>query len=157
MKVLIIVDMQYGFLVKDKYKHLIDRVKFLLNSEKYDKVIFTKFINTQDSLYVTKLGWQGLQDEKSQSLAINPNENDVVFEKFGYGCSNEMLDYIKSLKINEIDICGLQTDACVYAIALNMFDIGIFPNILINYTMTNNQDLAKSILLHQFGHIDERI
>ncbi|MBO4412690.1 MAG: isochorismatase family protein, partial [Clostridia bacterium] len=75
-----------------------------------------------------------------------------------YGLKNEQIEYLKNLNINQIDICGLQTDACVYAIAFQMFDNGIYPNILKNYCETNPQrnDIAKEILSHQFGKLNEK-
>jgi len=53
----------------------------------------------------------------------------------------------------------LQTDACVYAISFQLWDNGIYPNILINYTATEpkREKQAKQMLVHQFGQVDERI
>ena len=46
----------------------------------------------------------------------------------------------------------------VYAIGLQFFDMHIYPNILINYTATNNDfEVVKNMLIHQFGSVDERI
>lgn len=90
---------------------------------------------------------------------MNIPDNAIVFEKYGYGITNKDLDLLKDNNIKEIDICGVQTDACVYAIALQLFDNGIYPNVLINYTMTVSEDKqnnAKDILIHQFGKIDDK-
>lgn len=43
-----------------------------------------------------------------------------------------MIDKIKALNIDEIEICGTDTDACVMAIAYNLFDNNIKPIILEN-------------------------
>ena len=159
-KILLVVDMQKGFITTDNYKALNEKVNNLLNLNNYDKYIFTKFINTENSLYQTKLNWFGLIDKNEQELSISlPNDNYLVFEKTGYGLSNAQLKEIIDLNIDSIDICGLQSDACVYAIAFQLFDNGIFPNILINYceTTPNRNDMAKEMLIHQFGAVDERV
>ena len=99
-----------------------------------------------------------MQDDKSQQLVINSASQNVVFEKYGYSLTQEALDYILSLKVDSVDICGIQTDARVYAISLQLWDNGIFPNILINYTATDprREEIARQILEHQFGKVDDR-
>ena len=96
--------------------------------------------------------------EESQKICVSIPNNNFIFEKNSYGLSQKHIEKIKKLVSTEktIDICGLQTDACVYAISLQLFDNGIYPNILINYTATlNNNEAIKAMLIHQFGKIDE--
>lgn len=96
--------------------------------------------------------------EESQKICVAIPNNSLVIEKFGYGLNEQQIQKIKDIvsSDNQIDICGLQTDACVYAISLQLFDNNIFPNILINYTATStNIENVKSILIHQFGKVDD--
>ncbi len=158
-KVLLIVDMQNGFAGKKIYSDLIPKINNLINSNQYDYYVFTKFINKENSLYAKKLNWYDLLSEDSQQICVNIPQNSFIFEKYGYGLKQPHIDKIKEIlsKNNEIDIVGLQTDACVYAIALQLFDNDIFPNVLINYTATSiDIDYVKKILVHQFGKVDER-
>lgn len=97
-------------------------------------------------------------NEESQKICVTMPKNSLVFEKFGYALDKKYVKKIKEIVStdNQIDLCGLQTDACVYAISLQLFDNQIFPNILINYTATrNNKEYIKNMLIHQFGKIDE--
>ncbi len=157
-KVLLVVDMQTGFINKKLYSELAIKINNLINMDLYDYYIFTKFINTKDSLYVTKLNWKNLISKKSQKICVSIPQNSYIFEKYGYGLKESQIKKIKEIVStdNQIDICGLQTDACVYAISLQLFDNQIFPNILINYTATeNNKEYIKNMLIHQFGKIDK--
>lgn len=158
-KILIIVDMQNGFMTKPNYIELKTKIDSLVKINDYDYFIFTKFMNIDNSLYDTKLNWHELKDEYSQKICIEIPDNSIVLEKYGYGLTNSQIDFIKELKIDEVDICGLQTDACVYAIAFQLFDNGIYPNILINYceTTPNRKETAKEMLIHQFGKVDEKL
>ena len=133
MKILIVIDMQKGFMTNKNYENLNFKVENLITSSNYDKVIYTKFINKKNSLYETKIKWTGLQDKESQEFSINVPENATIFTKYGYGLTSRQLNQIKRLGVDSVDICGLQTTCCVYAISLQLFDIGIYPNILINY------------------------
>ena len=158
-KILIIVDMQNGFMTRPNYINLQSKINNLIKLNEYDKYIFTKFINKDNSLYETKLNWFELKNKESQTICVDIPENSIVLEKMGYGLSHEQLEQIKSLDVNSVDICGLQTDACVYAIAFQLFDNGIFPNILINYCQTSleRNGIAKEIMIHQFGNVDEKL
>ena len=159
MKNLIVVDLQKGFMTKPNYIELAKKIsKFLnKNQENYSKIFFTKFINDKGSLYETKLNWTELQRGETQEFAIELPQNAIILEKHGYGLDLEDLGKIKKLGVKEIDICGLQTDACVYAISFQLFDAGIFPNVLINYCSTSPErcEYSKNVLIHQFGKVDE--
>lgn len=158
-KVLLIVDMQNGFITKPNYKNLQSKINGLIKLDDYDNYIFTKFINKDESLYEKKLNWFKLKSEESQTICVDIPENSFILEKYGYGLNNEQINQIKALNIDSIDICGLQTDACVYAIAFQLFDNGISPNILINYCQTSleRNSIAKEIMIHQFGNVDEKL
>lgn len=158
-KALLIVDMQNGFITKKPYSDLVSKINSLIEKNNYEYYIFTKFINRKNSFYVKKLGWENLLSEESQKICVSIPHNNFIFEKNGYGLSQKQIEKIKEILSteNNIDICGLQTDACVYAISLQLFDNDIYPNILINYTATlNNNKAVKAMLIHQFGKVDER-
>lgn len=158
-KILIVVDMQKGFINKPNYVSLNQKINTLIKSNNYTNYIFTKFINLQNSLYETKLKWFGLKTPQEQEISVElPKNKSIIFEKFGYGLSLRQIEFIKNLNVDTVDICGLQTDACVYAIALQLFDNGIYPNILINYceTAPSRNKIVKKILKHQFGQVDDK-
>ncbi len=155
-KVLLVVDMQLGFMRKTKYRHIIGKINTLIESGGYDKIIFTKFRN-RGRLFRKKLNWKNLKSERSQQIVVNCPQNAVVLTKSGYEIESKDLEFIKNLNCEQIDVCGIQTDACVYAISLQLFDNGIFPNVLFNYTATYcDEDVLKKLFIHQFGSIDER-
>lgn len=149
MTVLLVIDMQKGFLKNKKYIALNEKIKCLIPN--YDKIIFTKFINDKkkNALYQEKLNWKGLKTKAEQALSITPPKNAIIIEKSGYGLSQKDLEYIKSLNIKEIDICGVKTDACIYAISLQLWDNGIYPNILTKY-IAGDFNITK-IFKKQFG------
>ena len=156
MKTLLVVDMQKGFIKNDDYLALNNKLADLISNNKYDKVIFTKFINdnSNNPLYGQKIGWKGLKTKKEQEISLDIPKNSIIFEKYGYGLRKEDIEYIKSLNLKEIDICGVKSEACIYAIALQLWDLGIYPNILINYCLGDID--MKNIYIKQFGGIDNK-
>lgn len=158
-KILMIVDVQNGFMNHANYRDLSERINKYIENNKYDLYVFTKYINDKNSLYEKKLNSTRFQDVDSQSLCVKAPSNSLIFEKHGYGLKRDDLNMLKEFGVDKIDICGLQTDACVYAISFQLWDSGIYPNILINYTATDPQKekQAKQMLIHQFGSVDERL
>lgn len=153
MKILLVVDMQKGFMKNKKYLDLNNKISDYIARSNYDKIIFTKYINekSKNSLFQDKIGWTKLTTKDEQDFSLNSPKNAIIMEKYGYGLNRQDLDYINSLDIKEIDICGLKSEACVYAISLQLWDMGIFPNILYNY-IEGNVDM-KNIFIKQFGNI----
>ena len=160
MKILIVVDMQNGFMTKRNYIELKEKIENYLKRNNYDKVILTKFKNdiSKNPLYQERIGWNKLVSNEEQEFCIDFPKDAIVFEKFGYGLEHKDLDYIKNLDAKSIDICGLKSNACVYAIALQLFDAGINPNILFNYVECEPElkESMKQIFIKQFGSVDER-
>ncbi len=153
MKVLLVVDMQKGFITNKKYLELNEKINNLILQSNYDKFILTKYINekSKNSFYQDKIGWNKLTTENEQNFSIVIPQNAIILKKYGYGLDREDLDYLKSLNIKEIDICGLKSEACVYAISLQLWDLGIYPNILANY-IAGDVDM-NNIFIKQFGNI----
>jgi len=154
MRVLLVVDMQKGFLTKDKYIALAERLDKYFLQQSYDKIIFTKYINdvSKNNLYQTRIGWNKLTTKAEQELCFANTGKAIVLEKYGYGLEQKDLEYIKSLNINQIDVCGLKAEACVYAVSLQLWDLGIYPNILINYV--EGDVSMKEVYIKQFGDVD---
>ena len=153
MRVLLVVDMQKGFMNGEEYENLGKKISKLIDRKFYDKYIFTKFKNdsTKNSLYQTKLNWNKLMTDAEQEFSINLPSGAIIIEKYGYGLQSEDLEYIKSLNINEIDICGIESEACIYAISLQLWDKGIYPNILSKY-IAGKQNM-EAVFKRQFGFI----
>jgi len=159
-RTLIVVDMQRGFITDDNYRDLNKRLDEYIKNSNYETIIFTKFKNnyTKNPLYQDKIGWYELTDADSQEFSLDAPKGAIIMEKFGYGLELGDLKRIKDLNEGSVDICGLKANACVYAISLQMFDMGIHPNILFNYVECNPvlKDAMKKIYISQFGSIDER-
>ena len=104
--------------------------------------LFTNQAKILDAFYQNKIGWCNLTTKEEQSFSIDLPQNTYIMEKYGYSLSNEDLNYLKNLNIKEVDVCGLKSEACVYAIALQLWDNGIYPNLLVDYILGDvNPDL----------------
>lgn len=132
--VLVVIDLQVGF-VNDNTVKVANNIQELLHSEKYDAVIATKFTNMPGSSFDSFLGWKGMLDEKEKELLLFVEEYaDCVISKCSYSCVNT--NFIQSLVAfcgslpEEVTLVGVDTDACVLATAIDLFEMGIKPIII---------------------------
>ena len=132
--VLVVIDLQVGF-INDNTVKVTNNIQELLHSEKYDAVIATKFTNMPGSSFDSFLGWAGMLDEKEKELLPFVEEYaDCVISKCSYSCVNT--NFIQSLVAfcgslpEEVTLVGVDTDACVLAIAIDLFEMGIKPIII---------------------------
>ena len=73
--------------------------------------------------------------EEDQSIMIDI-KNNKVFEKTIYSVVNkELIEYIKENNIEQIYLCGFDTDACVLKTALDLFENNYEVYVLKDYCM----------------------
>lgn len=132
--VLVVIDLQVGF-INDKTIKVANNVRDLLDSGKYSAVIATKFTNMLGSSFDTFLGWKGmLEEEEKELLPFVEEYADCVISKCSYSCVNT--NFIQSLIAfcgslpEEVTLVGVDTDACVLATAIDLFEMGIKPIII---------------------------
>ena len=156
MRNIIVVDMQKGFM-KDTNYHLIDKINRYIKEHDFDNIFFTKCVNDNESPYKKILMWNGMTQAEEQEIIVNVPQNAKIITKNCYGISIENIKQFKDLGINEIEICGTDTDACCLAIAFNLFDNGIKPIVLSHLCASSSRNdkihtNALEIMKRQFGY-----
>lgn len=79
---LLVIDLQKSF-INENTKYLIDRINNLVNSSMYDYVIFTKFINKINSIWVKKLNYMGCLSDEDREIVLDTKDK-MIFEKDVY-------------------------------------------------------------------------
>ena len=155
MKSILVVDMQECF-VSDKTKYLIKRINDYLAGNSFDNILFTKFVNDVDSPFSKILNWDNAMNQFEQEIIVDIPQNSNILTKNTYGLSLENIEFLKELNISEIEVCGIDVDACVLATAFDLFDNNIKPIILSNLCDTSSDKMTKdeilNIMLRQFGN-----
>ena len=126
---LLIVDVQVGF-VNDATRHIVPKVEEL--QRKYAHVYATRFINAEGSPYRKLLDWHRFYESSGDvPLAFDPADGVTVIDKHVYTCiTPAFLQDLRSKGIEEVAICGIDTDACVSACAVDLFENGFRPILL---------------------------
>ena len=121
MNLLLVIDLQNEF-INENTKQSMNNIKRLIESKKYDKVLFTRFINDESNPTFKKLNYKGCINDKSKEICID-TRNAAILDKKTYSAYNqELVNYIKNNDIQNVYLCGIDVECCVLITALNLFE-----------------------------------
>jgi nicotinamidase-related amidase len=124
------VDVQRCFL-NEFTQHLPVRIAALIERGDHDPVLFTRFVNVQDSPFRRMLGWDECLEPPSTALApeMRRYESDEnVYSKPGYaGLPDSLAEFLIGQNCERVALVGIDTDMCVLKVALDLFDLNIEP------------------------------
>lgn len=126
---LLIVDVQRGF-INDATRHVVPIVERL--QQDYDHVYATRFLNRAGSPYRRFMDWNQFgEDSADVALAFRPARDTVVIDKPIYTCVDaSFLRDLREKGIDEVSVCGIDTDVCVSICAVGLFENGMRPVVL---------------------------
>lgn len=101
-----------------------------------------------------QLGWAPAPDDE---CLVSVNR---VFVKHGYIPTPNTLDYLRSLAVDRVLVCGLQAETCVLAAGFALFDAGLQPTLIGDLVTGSSVDrsgaLGTRLWRHHFGQVVER-
>jgi nicotinamidase-related amidase len=134
---LLIVDVQRGF-INDFTRHIPGRIKRLLETGDFAPVLFTVFVNTPGSPYQRLLDWHACAGPPETDLVdelASFASRDRIFEKHGLtGLPDALAERLRDSRGSaaQVNVVGIDTDMCVLKVAMDIFDLGIEPVILVD-------------------------
>ena len=145
-RALIVVDVQSYFIQSTPEGFVAKIVKHIKNSS-YDSLIFTVFKNNSNSNFVKSLNWNSCLKDSDIQLAsellpfISNDKNNIYESKSTYSAlkSSGLKSFLLKNNIDKLDICGIDTDACVLATAFEAFDLGYRVNILFDLCFSTGE------------------
>ena len=151
-KLLLVIDIQKDFI--NKYtKKTLNKIKELVASKKYDDVAFTRFINNENSIWYNKLNYKGCMTKEQQEIAIDTGDYKVFDKKIYTAINEELKEYINDNDIDEIYVCGFDTDACVQKTALDLFEQGYNDFVLKDYCMCHKGKKLHNIIINNLKRL----
>ncbi|WP_428559768.1 MAG: isochorismatase family protein [Solidesulfovibrio sp. DCME] len=133
---LVVIDLQMA-MMNDHNQHLPARIRQHIeeHGEAYHTVAFTVFRNRSDSLFARWHGYAGCFGPPDTDLApdlasLAGPEN--TFPKAGFSAfQNEDFErLLRQERITDVDLVGMDTDACIIATAFDAFALGIRPRVI---------------------------
>lgn len=135
-RLLLVIDVQKDFINENTSKTL-NKIKMLVDSKKYDIIAFTRFINDEDSVWYKELNYKGCMTKEQQEIAIDTKKYRIFDKRIYTALNDELKQFIDENNIDEIFLCGFDTDACVQKTALDMFEQNYNVYILKDYCMSH--------------------
>ncbi|EDX83050.1 isochorismatase family protein [Synechococcus sp. PCC 7335] len=135
---LLVIDVQNGF-ISQRTHYVARRIKSLLEKRLFDPVVFTRFINTPNSSYTRLLGWNRMftSEETEISSLLQPFAKNIYNKSTYTALTEELSHFLKVRNIATVFVCGIDTDCCVLATTIELFDLGIRPYVLSHYSASN--------------------
>ncbi len=137
--ILLIIDLQKGFVSKGLTDSAKERIDGLIRADLFDCVISTVYRNYPDSPIERLMGWNKLQTAEEQTVVgAAATDSKHFIDKTTYSAySPALVDLLKSENggelPNHVFIAGLDTECCVLATATDLFEAGIRPIVLQQY------------------------
>lgn len=145
-KMLLVIDLQKSF-INPNTEFLISKIDSLVNSGSYDLVVFTKFINDNDSMWVKKLNYKGCISLEDRKIMIDTKDNIVLEKSLYTAYSTNLINLINLFKIDEVHLCGIDTECCVLKTAFDLFENGYNIKVLSSYSAcTHGEESNKNAL-----------
>lgn len=129
---LLIIDVQKSFINKNT-KDLPEKIQNLVDLNKYDHVVFTRFINSEENITYKELNYQGCMTEEEKQIVIKTGSYKVIDKNIYTALNEELSNYIRENDINELYLCGIDTECCVLKTAFDLFEKGYEVYVLENY------------------------
>lgn len=162
MKCLLVIDVQNGF-VSNTTRFVLPRLHQLVSEFKEGPIVATKFINKDGTGFTDIMHWGRLKDEPETSLIPFIEEcSSFIVEKNTYTAYiPEVVDFFQRNNIQEVLLAGIDTDCCVLATAISLFEHNIRPVVLEHYCASNGGEeshlaalrvMDRTIGRHQVYH-----
>lgn len=145
-KALFVIDVQ-KFFENKKTKSVARKINNYIkrNKNEYSLIIFTVFKNNSKSSLWRIFNWKGCN--KGRNIAIMDElsnlvdySNVILRNTYSLLKAPKLKEKLNKYKIEQIDICGFDTDCCVLATAYDLFDSGWKPVILKNLCFSTSEE-----------------
>ena len=128
MNALLIIDLQ-KYSINEHTEHLPLKIANFIELHTFDYIVYFQFFNSPNSNFVKIHNWNKM---------VGPPETDIVDELSKYLTGNNLFkkysfsvfraegfnEFMKSNLINELYLCGIDTDACVLLSEMEAFEKG---------------------------------
>ena len=102
---LLVIDLQFAF-INENTSFLPQKIQELINSNKYNKVVFTRFVNSKNSIYTDKLNYYACIGEDKE-IVLDVKNKKILDKKVYSAVNKELEEYIANNNIDNIYVCGI--------------------------------------------------
>lgn len=147
----VVIDVQ-NYFVNEHTKDIPEKIARFLSENRFDFILFTKFINREGSNFFKLLNWKkcvGSPDTDIHHSLEKFVRKDNLFEKASYSIfkSDGLDNFLKHNQITKLFLCGIDIDACVLASAFDAFDLGYEIEVLTDLSLSHSGERLDNAAL----------
>ena len=120
---MLVIDLQKDF-INQNTAYIVEKIKDTINENKFDQIVFTRFINSTDSIFVKDLHYYGCINNECQKIVIDTKNSDIINKKVYTAYNKDLIQYINKNHIDKIYLCGIDIECCVLKTAFDLFENG---------------------------------
>lgn len=147
---LLIIDVQRGF-INRWTEGIPARVEAL--QHRFATVGVTRFVNPPGSPHRRLIGWERFGPGSDDlPLAFTPRPDAQIFDKMTYSAlTPEVRARLAEAAAERVHLAGIATDNCVLKTAVDLFEAGIEPVVLVDYCASHGGPEAQAAGLLLLG------
>jgi len=140
-KALFIIDVQNRFII-DRNKYIIPNIIKLIQEWNYDVIVYSIQYNNKDSLWYKQIWWcEQIQETDTipEILEVLNWKNVIKVKKLTrsiWKCDENLKSILEKQDIKEVHLCWYESNDCVFASALESFDLGYYTFVIEEATET---------------------
>lgn len=125
--VILIIDPQQGWMNPHSLPRMTSLAEFINKNDYWKNCVITAFQNTDESNFRTLMPqWKGFRQSPDIDLLESfRSQLAPVFTRCEYGLSSQTIEYLSLRGTTSVVLCGVETDASIVKVAMDLFDIGI--------------------------------
>lgn len=132
---LLVVDVQNGF-VNDSTRHVLEPINALIRQwrENDKTIVFSRFINPENGLWERLRDWHECKTGPATLLHQDLlTDGAAVRDKQTYTAwGPDLAELCRDRLLDTAVLCGIDTNECVLATAMDIFDAGIRPIVAVD-------------------------
>ena len=97
ISLLLVIDVQNNFINKHT-KNIPNKIEKLIKENRFNYVVFTKFINNKSSNFYKILNYKGCIEENDKKIVIDTKDNKILEKRTYTALNKKLIDYIKKIK-----------------------------------------------------------
>ncbi len=146
MRILMVIDAQERYVQDKSMVNTLKKIAGLIESDAFDMVIATQLFRSKLSpfnrLKLTEdVFEEPMAKEIKTKFKIVKNTFSCITEEF-----IDDLEKIIGTRVNEIYLCGFETDGAILSTAYALFDYNIKPVVMTDYVDSRDKDLHNASL-----------
>lgn len=157
--IIILVDIQNGFVKTAYAEESFRRVEALMKRRIFDVVIATQYWNEEGSIICRLMDWHGLCTKEEQDLRTEIKDYvDHITRKHTFSSmTEEMKQLLRDVNGGSLPehvfVIGYDTECCVLTTATDLFEMGIRPIVLTEYCGSHDGERYHQAGLTSLEHL----